>query len=118
MKYYTQTVKPEKPGRKTGRTYPNMWKTGPDPWLHDQYYAWLKHKSQAAYRGEEYNFTWEDWQYFWFTNERWRQRGRAADCLVLTRLDPEKEWSRSNCHMMIRQDHLRQQMYEKQLKRN
>jgi hypothetical protein len=98
----------QKTGRKLGKQFPDMWVTGPDPWLHDEYYTWLKHKSQAAYRGEEYQFTWDDWQHHWHSDsEPWRQRGRARDDLILTRIDHEGAWSRVNCHIISRLEHLR-----------
>lgn len=101
-------------GRKLGKTFPDTWITGPDPWLHDQYYAWHKHRSQAIYRGEGYEFTWEDWQHFWFQDDAWQRRGRGRDSLVLTRIDPDLPWHRDNCTMMTRLEHLRQKARKSQ----
>lgn len=109
-------TKPRHPsGRKLGKQFPEQWKVGPDPWLHDQYYAWLKHRSQAQYRGEEYLFTWEDWQYFWHHDDLWQQRGRSRDCLILTRIDEEKAWHRDNCHIITRLEHLRAKVKKKMI---
>jgi len=44
--------------------YPQNWCTGPDPRRHAQYYAWLKHKSQAHYRGELHELTWDNGKLF------------------------------------------------------
>lgn len=83
------------------RHHPQYWKSGPDYLDHQKYYAWLKHKAQAAYRGEEYSLTWRQWQKIW-TNELWDQRGRAIDDVCLTRIDPEKSWNYKNCEIITR----------------
>ena len=36
-------------------------KFGDDVYQRERYYAFLKHRSQARYRGEDYTLTWEDW---------------------------------------------------------
>lgn len=103
-------------GRKLGKQFPEQWIVGPDPWLHDQYYAWHKHRSQARFRGEDYEFTWEDWQYFWFKDDLWQQRGRERHSLILTRIDEEKAWSRDNCQIITRLEHLRAKVNRKMWK--
>ena len=87
------------------RHYPEKWLSGPDYDDHQKYYAWLKHRSQAWYRGEEHTLTWEEWLSFW-PDDIWSQRGRKSHDLVLTRLDCEGSWSRDNCHIITRGEHL------------
>jgi hypothetical protein len=89
------------------------WITGPDPKRHDQYTAWLKHRSQAWYRGEEHSLTFEEWEQFWNTDWAWENRGRGVDCVNLTRIDPEKGWSKDNCYICSRHEHLVQMGYDR-----
>lgn len=93
-------------GIKKGRK-PGTWKVGPDPRMHDQYIAWLKHKSQAAYRGEAHELTFEQWQTLWNDNFAWENRGRDNLCVNLVRQDKEKGWSWDNVEMVQRLEYLR-----------
>ena len=89
-------------GRKGG-TYPHLWCTGPDPRRHDQYIQWLRHRAQASYRGEAYKLTFDSWCSLWDCGDAWSQRGRKGGDLCLTRIDPEGEWSDTNCSIETRQ---------------
>ena len=84
---------------------PDTWKTGPDPLVREQYYAYLKHRSQAKYRNEDYSLTFEDWQAFW-TNGNWDKRGRTADSLCLARLNNEGPWAWHNVAVLTRLEQL------------
>jgi hypothetical protein len=84
---------------------PHLWKSGPDPLDHAQYYAWLKHKSQAAYRKEQHNMTFADWQAIWNVDDNWNRRGNRSCDVVLTRRDKTQPWSRENCFVKNRQHH-------------
>lgn len=85
------------------REKPNSWKSGPDWTDHQKYYAWLKHRSQATYRGEKHSLTWNQWQKLW-PNDLWNQRGRAIDDVCLTRIDPTKSWNYKNCEIITRHE--------------
>lgn len=85
---------------------PQQWLTGPDPITHDKYYAFLKHKAQAKYRGETYLLTWQDWQRLW-PNRLWAQRGRGPKKLSLTMRDPRLGWCVKNLQIRTRSDHMR-----------
>jgi hypothetical protein len=87
---------------------PEEWCTGPDPVRHEKYYAWKKHQSQAAYRGEEYYLTWEDWEALW-PDEVWAQRGKSADSVCLARIDFTDAWRLDNVEIIPRIQQLRRQ---------
>jgi len=87
-------------GRPKGRN-PSQWMTGPDPLTHDKHYAYLKHRSQAIYRGDDYNLTWEDWQELW-PDELFLQRGRSSDSLCLMLVDRDCAWDMDNVEMVTR----------------
>lgn len=89
------------------RRNPDVWISGPDPYKHELYYAWAKHKSQAAYRQEAYELTWEDWQKIWHKPELFWGRGRKPHDLAMTRRDPEAAWSLTNCIVVTRLEQLR-----------
>ena len=88
------------------RQQPESWKSGPDPLKHEKYYAWLKHRSQARYRGEPYDITWEDWEQLW-SDEDFLQRGRSRDSLCLGRRNLKQSWSLENCYVGTRAEHLK-----------
>ncbi len=69
-------------------------------------YAWMKHRSQAAYRGEDHSITLEEWRSLW-PNEQWFQRGRGVDSLCLSKLDIESGWSIDNVEICTRRIHLK-----------
>lgn len=90
------------------RHHPEHWKSGPDYTDHQKYYAWLKHKAQARYRGEEYCLEWRDWQKIW-QGDLWHSRGRGNHDLCLTRIDFELPWSKKNCELITRLEQYRRQ---------
>jgi len=109
MNKYTPKLKgPDHKGR--GRPVrPDTWITGPDETVRDQYYAHLKHRAQARFRGEEYNLTWEDWQELWRCC--WQCRGRKATELSLYRIDNKLPWDTSN--VVVVENALKAQYYQK-----
>ena len=90
------------------RHHPDTWKSGPDYLDHQKYYAWLKHKAQAAYRGESYELDWPDWQTIW-KGDLWHSRGRGNYDLALTRIDSKKPWCMKNCELVTRLEQYRRQ---------
>jgi hypothetical protein len=95
------------------RMFPDNWISGPDPLQHDMYYAWSKHKSQAAYRRESHDLTWEDWQNIWANPVDFQNRGRKPEDLTLTRIDDDGAWTRDNVVIMTRLEQLRKSMARK-----
>ena len=85
---------------------PEQWLSGPDELRHEQFYAWHKHRSQANYRKEKHELTFDDWLELWSDPEQWHNRGRQKDCWVLSRKDLEGAWSRDNCVIMTRYEQL------------
>ena len=77
---------------------------GHDEATRHRYYAFVKHRSQAHYRNESYELTFEDWLELW-PRHLWTQRGRGADDLCLTRWDFNGEWSRVNVKVCTRREH-------------
>lgn len=94
------------PGKRGRNPNPNVWNTGPDPVQHDKYYSYLKHRSQAKFRGEHYELTWEQWDHMW-TVDKWMARGRGRSDLCLTRLDCEKGWTVCNIQIVTKQNYLK-----------
>ena len=96
---------------------PHQWKSGPDPLAHDQYYAWLKHRSQAMYRKEAHELTFEQWQTIWNTDDNWSKRGNRSESVVLTRYDKEQPWNVDNCHIKNRKQHRADSAFENHIGR-
>jgi len=79
------------------------WCTGPNPLHHKMYVAFGYNRVSAKLRGEQWDLTWEQWRDVWLPH--WDQRGRAADCLCLARLDLEKPWREDNIRLITRRQH-------------
>ena len=92
---------------KIRRKGPEKWISGPEPYQHELFYAWHKHRSQARYRKEPYELTFEDWQKFWIKQEDFFARGRQPEDLCITRKDPDLAWSADNCEIVTRLEQLR-----------
>lgn len=103
--YYTPPPKRKSVKGGTGPR-PQVWVSGPDIVKHEQYVAYIRHKAQADYRKEPYALTWEDWLWFWDQDDNWANRGRKNTAVVLTRQDKLGPWSRANCVIMTRLQHL------------
>lgn len=90
-------------------------KFGDDVYQRERYYAFLKHRSQARYRGEDYTLTWEDWDSIW-CDSSWANRGRAMTNFVLGRIDWSEGWHANNVRVMNRKEHfeIRAEFYAKQ----
>ena len=84
---------------------PHVWLSGPSELAHEQYTAWLKHKSQAAFRRETHDITFESWQLLW--QDEWHNRGKSSDDMCLTREDPSGAWTVSNVILITRAEQIR-----------
>lgn len=92
---------------KPRKIFPDNWISGPDMLRHEMYYAWLKHRSQARYRKEAYELSWEDWQEMWANPIDFQNRGRKPDDLTLTRIDDDGAWELANVVVITRLEQLR-----------
>ena len=91
---------------------PHQWITGPDPFRHKLYWPFQAHQAQAKFRGDEHLLTFEEFFEIW--KDHWHLRGRQADCICLTRIDPRGPWSKENCELVTRQEHLIRQGFYRQ----
>jgi len=82
-------------GTKTGVPAHKGPKPKPKTWQTDRYYALMKHRAQARFRGELHTLTEQEWNAIW-TETHWSQRGRKPHNLALWRLDPAQAWSKHN----------------------
>ena len=103
--------RPAKPEFDRHAPRPQVWKTGPDEELHQMYMPWLKAKAQANYREEGWNLSFEEFAELW--NDHWDQRGRSSNSMCMTRIDPEKPWTRDNTEVIQRYAHIVKQGKER-----
>jgi len=82
---------------------PLAWKSGPDPVVHAQYIAWLRARSQAHFRREPWDLTFDQYRELWHDN--WHRRGRTRDTLCLSRRDYDLGWCVDNCELLTRREH-------------
>ena len=66
---------------------------------------WLRHRAQAKYRGEPYDFAYEAWLACWQLSGKQDQMGRLSHQYTMVRIDPTKPWSQHNVKIMLRRDH-------------
>ena len=92
-----------KGGPKPGTVYPHLWASGPDPVRHKQHQVWVQQRNQAQWRGEEWDFAFEDWIILW--GDLWQHRGRGSDQYCMTRVDKEAAWTKLNCIVITREQH-------------
>lgn len=94
-------------GRRTG-VYPQIWLSGPDPVDHKLFTDCQRARAQAWYRGEEWHITEEEYIRLWREDDRYKQKGRTADCLCLSKIDYSLAWTLDNVHFITRREHFRQ----------
>ena len=76
-----------------------------DPLKHQMHMPYLRSKAQARFRGEAWELTFDDYYELW--RDHWEFRGRGLDDLIMSRQHENLAWSRDNCHIVTRRDHLR-----------
>lgn len=86
---------------------PHLWKTGPDPVLHEKYLAWLQQRNQALWRTERWELPFEAWVEIWGNN--WENKGRLSHQMCMTRKDWYGDWTPDNVEIVTRKQHVTQQ---------
>ena len=94
-------MKNKKPGGQPGLR-PNQWKTGTDPLRHEMYRFFVQQRNQANFRGEPWDFPFEDWEDKWAG--KWDKKGRQRDSLSMSRIDRDIPWSYENTALMTRNE--------------
>jgi hypothetical protein len=84
---------------------PQQWHTGKDPVTHEKYYAFLKHRAQAKFRGETYQLTWPEWRKLW-SRKYWSKRGRSPRSICLSMKDKTQGWCVGNLKFRQRGEHM------------
>jgi len=82
-------------------------RTHSDEFDHIRFLPYIRAKFQAIYRKEPWDLTFTEWCDFWSTPDLWSKRGRASDSLCLTRIEDDHAWSKDNCVLVYRLDHLK-----------
>lgn len=90
-----------------GKLRPHAWITGTDPLRHEMYHPWQLAKAQANFRGEGWDIDYEDYYKMW--KPFWSQRGRAPDCMCMTRTDYNGDWTLDNVEIITREEHFKRQ---------
>lgn len=90
--------------KRSGRTFPNEWASGPDEYKHKFYRAFAQQRNQAQWRNEGWTMSFEEWFDFW--GEDIERRGRGAEDLAMTRKDSSQPWTLENVELITRKEHL------------
>ena len=89
---------------------PDTWLSGPDPYVHDQYYVFIQQRNQARFRKEGWdNFTFEQWKKLWDDSGKYNERGRNVEDYCMTRLDNAAPWTFENVIVIQRKEHFQKQ---------
>jgi hypothetical protein len=83
-----------------------------DPFDHERYRPFLKARSQAWFRGEDWDLTFEDFCQLW-TWDHWQMRGKGSSDFAMARIDCEKGWNLDNCEIVTRRQQLRRNNLKK-----
>ena len=94
---------------------PHAW-IHPDRDIHKKYMPFLRQRSQAWYRLEEWTLTFEEYLSFW-NEAAWSMRGRRSDSICMTRIDWEGPWSNDNVELVTRLEVLKRNVAHRTLKR-
>ena len=92
---------------KLGHTYPHIWKSGPDPVVHQLWLECQRSRAQAKYRGQEWLITEQEYVDLWMKDDRYKSKGRHRDDICMTRKDKTKPWTVSNVVFENRAEHYR-----------
>lgn len=84
-----------------------------DDFTNERRLGWVRFLAQCRYRNETVDLTFEQYCHFWRDPQQWQRRGRNPDDLVLTRFDPNKSWSKTNCCIISRRNQLNIRNYRK-----
>lgn len=95
-----------------GKKRPHTWISGPDEYKHSMYWPWQLMKAQATFREEGFDLAFEDYYQLW--KDDWNNRGRQADNMCITRIDPDKPWTKDNTELVTRHEHLKRQGFYRQ----
>jgi hypothetical protein len=87
-----------------GKTYPNVWASGPDEYKHKFYRAFAQQRNQAQWRGETWTMSFEEWFDTWGNDIE--RRGRGSGDLAMTRKDASQPWCVDNVDIITRKEHL------------
>lgn len=77
----------------------------PDLTQRKKHYDFLKARAQAKLRGEPFELTIEEWFELW-TDDLFLKRGKSADSLSMTRINPKQGWRKDNVMILRRADQL------------
>lgn len=73
-----------------------------DDFSHARHYGFLKTRSSARSRGEDWQLTIEEYFALWEDEDVWNQRGKSTDSYVLTRRDRDRPWTLENSEVIRR----------------
>jgi hypothetical protein len=77
-----------------------------DEHQHRLHNPFLKARSQAWFRKEDWQLTIEDWFQIWANEDDWNNRGRASHNICLTRIDPNLPWTMDNVALVTRKEQI------------
>lgn len=93
---------------KKGKVYPHIWKSGPDPVVHQLWLDCQRAKAQAKFRGQEWQIQEQEYVDLWMQDDKHLHKGRSSKKLCMTRIDKTKPWSRHNVQFVTREDFYRE----------
>lgn len=65
---------------------------------------WARARAQAHHRSEEWTITNAEWNELWLEDERYLQKGRHLNSLMMVRTDLEEGWYIDNVQILTRKE--------------
>jgi hypothetical protein len=84
---------------------PHTWVSGSDLVDHRLYIDCQRSRAQAKFRGEVWTITEREYIDLWRKGDLYLNKGRSPEQYCLTKIDPEKDWSLDNVHIITRLQH-------------
>jgi hypothetical protein len=75
--------------------------------------SYLVAKNQAAYRGQGWTITKEEYIEMWSKDDQFLHRGRSSDSLNLVRIDMDGDWDYDNVYIITRKEMLKEEARHK-----
>lgn len=65
---------------------------------------WARARAQAHYRKEEWTITNPEWNELWLEDERYLQKGKQIESLMIVRSDLDGDWDIDNVEIITRRE--------------
>ena len=96
---------PKRNGKGAPRgAHPEKWRFPYDAYKTGEHSRYVQQRTQAKYRGDAWDFEFEDWLSTWEQSGKQQQRGIQRGSWAMTRTDRTEAWSKDNVEIVLVED--------------